>query len=130
MWTMNTDRVPLTLTCECSWGLTPAPPACQVCQVRLHQLRLDSWADICPFKTIDTSNESLIFSLSGGICCFSSNFLNQDFSLNIELTLLKLSRYINILMEGIMSQNFGLGLSFYFMSKNGKPFVIFHTLVF
>ena len=31
----------------------------------------------------------------------------------------------NIHLEGTVSQNFNLGPSFYFMSKNGKRFTIF-----
>ena len=40
--------------------------------------------------------------------------------------LLKLYRYVlDIVIEGTVSQFFYLGLSFCFMSKNGKLFVIF-----
>ena len=36
----------------------------------------------------------------------------------------------NILLEGSVSQNFELGLSFDFMTKNRKLFVIFSNLIF
>ena len=42
--------------------------------------------------------------------------LIQDFSLNIGLTILKLDKGVdNIHLEGTMSQNFDIGLSFIFM---------------
>ena len=51
---------------------------------------------------------------------FHFYFLNKDFSLNIEINVLKsLTDVKNILLEGSMSQIFCLGLSFCFMSKNG-----------
>ena len=34
------------------------------------------------------------------------------------------------LLEGTVSQIFYLGLSFYFMTKNGKLFVFFENLIF
>ena len=36
----------------------------------------------------------------------------------------------NIYMEGTVSQNFDIGLSFYFMTKNGKLFAFFRSLIF
>ena len=50
--------------------------------------------------------------------------MNYNFSLNIELTVLKLSGSINnILMEETMSQNGDSGPSSYFMSKKMENFV-------
>ena len=57
-----------------------------------------------PFRTSDTSNESLYFSLSDGI--FEISFI---FDYKIVTTFL--------------SQNFDIGPSLYLMSENGKPFV-------
>ena len=51
---------------------------------------------------------------------FHFNFLNKDFSLNIEVNVLKYSSYVkNILMEGPVSQIFYIGLSFCLSQKNG-----------
>ena len=36
----------------------------------------------------------------------------------------------NIYMEGTVSQNFDIGPSFYFMTKNGKLFAFFRSLIF
>ena len=58
-------------------------------------------------------------------------FLTKDFSLNIMFPIPKLYRYsLDIVMKGTVSQTFYLGLSFCFMSKNGKLFVIFRNLFF
>ena len=47
-------------------------------------------------------------------------FVNKNFSLNIEVNVLKFSIDVkNILMEGTVSQIFDLGLRFCFISKNG-----------
>ena len=44
----------------------------------------------------------------------------------MQLIFFKLNKHIaNIHLEGIMSQNFDIGPSFIFMSKNGKIFFIF-----
>ena len=37
---------------------------------------------------------------------------------------------LHIHLEGTMSQIFNLGLSFYFMSKNGKHFLNFVRIIF
>ena len=51
---------------------------------------------------------------------FHFYILNKDFSLNIEVNVLKSFTDVkNILIEGSVSQIFNLGLSFCFMSKNG-----------
>ena len=51
---------------------------------------------------------------------FHFYFFNKDFSLNIEVNVLKSFTDVkNILIEGSVSQIFYLGLSFCFMSKNG-----------
>ena len=47
-------------------------------------------------------------------------FLNKDFWLNIGVNVLKFSTDVkNIRMEGSVSQILYLGLSFYFIAKNG-----------
>ena len=47
-------------------------------------------------------------------------FLNMDISLNICFSEMKFCTLANkIPREGSVSQNFDLGLSFYFMTKNG-----------
>ena len=57
---------------------------------------------------------------------FHFYFLAKDFSLNTVAMHLKFYTHVdNILMEGTVSQIFYLGLSFDFMTKNGKLFVIF-----
>ena len=57
---------------------------------------------------------------------FDFYFLNQDFLFTIMSPTLYFCILIdNIHSEGTVSQIFNLGPSFYFMSKNGKPFVIF-----
>ena len=54
-----------------------------------------------------------------------------DFSPNIMFPFIKLYRCsLNIVIEGTVSQNFYLGLSFCFMSKNVKLFVIFLQYIF
>ena len=51
---------------------------------------------------------------------FNFYFLNMNISLNIVLIFTKLSTSIgNILIQGTMSQNFDLGISSNFMTKNG-----------
>ena len=89
---------------------------------------------VCPFKTNDASNKSLFLSIKGDIRCLIFNFnfkelsiklhllyfyfFNWNFSLILRSTLLELYGYIkNILIEGTVSQNFDVGLSFYFRSK-------------
>ena len=58
-------------------------------------------------------------------------FLNLNFSRIIDVILLKsVGRNGNILIEGTVSQNFDLGPSFYFISKNGKILVIFFNIIF
>ena len=57
---------------------------------------------------------------------FDKIFLNVHFSIPIAYTDFKfclVSLHIN--SEGTVSQIFNLGLSFYFMSKNGKHFLKF-----
>ena len=62
---------------------------------------------------------------------FHFDFLIQDLSLNIGLTILKLDQAVyNIHLEGTVSQNVGIGPSFFIMSKNGKIFIIFSLLFF
>ena len=39
--------------------------------------------------------------------------------------ILKLYQHVNIHLEGTVSQNFKIGLSFIFIAKNGKIFIIF-----
>ena len=52
---------------------------------------------------------------------FHFNFLNKDFSLNIEVNVLKSSTYVkNILMEGSVSQICYIGLSFCLSKKKGN----------
>ena len=59
---------------------------------------------------------------------FHFYFLKQNFSLNISFTHFKLYRYVtNILMDGTVSQILYLWLSFDFIWKNGKLFVIITT---
>ena len=51
---------------------------------------------------------------------FNFYFLNKDISITIQVIDLKFSVCDpHITLEGSVSQNFDLGLSFYFMSKNG-----------
>ena len=51
-------------------------------------------------------------------------FLNMDISLDIQVPGMKICTGSHkILVYGSVSQNFDPGLSFYFMSKNGKLFV-------
>ena len=58
---------------------------------------------------------------------FHLNVLTKGFSLNITFPLIKLYRYLPnlILIEGTISQNFDLGLTFCFISKYGKLSVNF-----
>ena len=52
-------------------------------------------------------------------------------SLDIKFLGMKLFTYDHTIhVEGSMSQNFDLGLSFIFMSKNGKLFVNFSNFTF
>ena len=47
---------------------------------------------------------------------FHINFLNSNFSINNELNVTKLIEHVLcITLEGSMSQNFDLGLSYFFM---------------
>ena len=49
-----------------------------------------------------------------------------DFSLNMVLIILKVYQHVhNIHLERIVSKKFKIGISFIFMSKNGKIFIIF-----
>ena len=62
---------------------------------------------------------------------FDNIFLNVHFSITIAHTNFKfclLSTHIR--SEGTVSQIFYLGLSFYFMSKNGKHFLKFVGVIF
>ena len=57
-------------------------------------------------------------------------FFIQDSSLNMALILFKLYKYIdNIHLEGTVSQNFDIGPSVIFMSKNGKIFLFFIIII-
>ena len=54
-------------------------------------------------------------------CLFPFYFFNMDISLDIILAFTRFSTSIeNSLMQGTMSQNFHLGLSFDFITKNGN----------
>ena len=56
---------------------------------------------------------------------FSWYFLNSDISLNMSSLLMKLETVIlHIVMEGTVSQNFNLGLSFDFIDFRKKYFKI------
>ena len=56
---------------------------------------------------------------------------DPDFSLNMAFIILKVYQHVyNIHLEGTVSHNFEIGLSFFFMSKNGKILVIFSWLFF
>ena len=62
---------------------------------------------------------------------FDKIFLNFHFSVTIAYKDLKfcvLSFHIH--SDGTVSQIFDLGLSFYFMSKNGKHFLKFVSIIF
>ena len=62
---------------------------------------------------------------------FDNIFLNVHFSITIAYKDFKfcvLSLHIH--SEGTLSQIFNLGLSFYFMSKNGKHFLNFVRIIF
>ena len=57
---------------------------------------------------------------------FNLYFFNKDVSLDIQFPRIKLCTVgKKILVEGSMSTNSNYGLSFYFMSKNGKLFAEF-----
>ena len=58
-------------------------------------------------------------------------FFNIDISLDVCFpTIICFTDGHKILLEGNVSQNFDLGLSFYLMLQNGKPFVIFCNSIF
>ena len=62
---------------------------------------------------------------------FDKIFLNVHFSITIpynDFKLCLLSPHTH--SEGTVSQNFHLGHSFYFMSKNGKHFLKFLSIIF
>ena len=62
---------------------------------------------------------------------FDQIFLNFQFSVTIaykDLKLFLLSLHVH--SEGTVSQILDLGLSFYFMSKNGKHFLTFLSITF
>ena len=62
---------------------------------------------------------------------FDKIFLNFHFSVTIAYKDLKFCLLsLHIHLEGTVSQIFYLGLSFYFMSKNGKPFLKFVSIIF
>ena len=49
----------------------------------------------------------------------------------MALIILKVYQHVyNIHLEGTVSQNFKISLSFIYMSKNGKIFIIFSLLFF
>ena len=54
---------------------------------------------------------------------FHYHFFNMDISITTEALLTKF--VYNMYMEGAVSPNFGMGLSFYFMSKTGNFLMIF-----
>ena len=60
---------------------------------------------------------------------FSGFFLNSDISVTVHVMRLEFSECdLKVLLEGSVSQNLYLGLSFYFITKNGKLFfnIIFY----
>ena len=62
---------------------------------------------------------------------FDKIFLNVHFSITVAYKDFKfcvLSLHIHL--EGTVSHIFNLGLSFYFMSKNGKHFLKFVSIIF
>ena len=62
---------------------------------------------------------------------FDKIFLNLHFSVTIAYRDLKFCLLsLHIYSEGNMSQIFDSGLSFYFMSKNGKHFLKFLSIIF
>ena len=62
---------------------------------------------------------------------FDNIFLNVHFSTIIAYKNFKLCVLsLHIHSEGTVSQIFNLGLSFYFMSKNGKHFLNFVRIIF
>ena len=62
---------------------------------------------------------------------FDNYFLNLNFSITMVYKELKFCFLILLThSEGTVSQIFHLGLSFYFMSKNGKLFAKFVKLIF
>ena len=62
---------------------------------------------------------------------FDKIFLNFHFSVTIAYINLKFCLVIlHIDSEGTVSQIFYLGLSFYFMSKNGKHFLKILSIIF
>ena len=69
---------------------------------------------------------NIIYYIVTQIIIFTNNFLNVDNLINIAHNLIKLSVLIlDMLMEGTMSQNFELCLSFYFMSLDKLFLLIF-----
>ena len=62
---------------------------------------------------------------------FDKIFLNVHSSITIAYKDFKFCLLIpHIHSEGTVSQNFNLGLSLYFMSKNGKHFLKFLRIIF
>ena len=62
---------------------------------------------------------------------FDNMFLIVHFSITIAYTYFKFCLLSpDIHSEGALSQSFNLGLSFYFMSKNGKHFLKFLSFIF
>ena len=55
---------------------------------------------------------------------FSRYFLNRDISLNMSYLFMKFYiLMLDIVMEGTLSQNFDLGLRFYFIESRKKCFI-------
>ena len=62
---------------------------------------------------------------------FDNLFLNVQFSITMAYRDFKFRLHtLNIYSEGRVSQIFNLGLSFIFMSKNGKHFPKFVSIIF
>ena len=62
---------------------------------------------------------------------FDKIFLKVHFSITIAYTNIKFRLLsLHIHSEGTVSQIFNLGLSFYFMSKNGKHFLKMLSIIF
>ena len=62
---------------------------------------------------------------------FDKIFLNVHFSINIAYKDFKFCLLsLQVHSEGTVSQIFTLGLSFYCMSKNGKHFLTFLSIIF
>ena len=59
---------------------------------------------------------------------FHKYYLNMDIAVTNNSILIKFCPCVdNIYMEGMVSQNFDIGPSFYFMTKNGKLFHFFEV---